>query len=304
MITTIPKRNTPAAGLDPGYTVEFDNVQEQQWHELLERFDDSTLHQTWAYGSVMYGRQRMSHMTLRYNGQVIAAAQVRFARMPVLNIGFAHVLRGPMWRRRGAAPNEKAFQQALRALRNEYVCKRGLFLRISPLILSNDSASERLQQILAEEGYSPATRERNLRTIVMDLSPALETLRCGLHRNWKRNLRAAEEHQLTIVEGKDNELFETVIDIYNEMVSRKGFFDRNDIRTYRRVQALLPDALKMKVSVCNSDDGACAGLVWSEIGDTAIELFAATRDTALKNGAAYSLRWRLVEHLRQGGFRK
>ncbi len=304
IITMIPKRNLSATALDAGYTVEFDSVQGQRWHELLEQFDDSTLYQTWSYGVVMYGRRKMGHMTLLHDGQVVAASQVRFARLPLLNIGIAYLLRGPVWRLRGAAPDEQVFQQALRALRNEYVCKRGLLLRISPLIFTSDPGAERLQQILAKEGYSPATRARNLRTILMDLSPPLETMRCGLSGDWKRNLKAAEKRQLTIVEGKDDELFATVIDIYNEMVSRKRFYARTDIPKYQRVQELLPDALKMKVSVCNSSDGACAGLVWSEIGDAAIELFAATRHTALKNGAAYSLRWRLVEHLRQGGFRK
>jgi hypothetical protein len=300
----ILNNNLPVRELDTGYAVELDSVEEEQWHELLNQFDDSTLYQTWAYGAVMYGGRRMGHMALRYNGQVIAAAQVRFAWLPVLNIGIAYLLRGPIWRLHSAAPNEKAFQQALRALRNEYVCKRGLLLRIAPLIFTNEPCCERLRQILAEEGYSPAARARNNRTIVMDLSPHPEELRSGLHRNWRRNLKAAEQGQLAVVEGKEDELFATVVDIYHEMVLRKAFLEPNDISKFRRVQALLPDGLKMNVYLCKSSENACAGLVWSGIGDTAIELFAATSRAALNNSAAYLLRWRLVEHLKQRGFRK
>ena len=299
----IPNNNESMHELDAGYEVELDNVQELQWHALLEKFDDSTLYQTWAYGTVMYGRRQMGHMILRCNGQIVAAAQVRFARLPVLNIGIAYVYRGPLWHLRGATPDLNAFQQAMRALRNEFACKRGLLLRVAPLIFNNDSDIERLQQTLAEEGFLRTTTKRNNRTIVMDLSPPLETLRCGLSGDWRRNLRAAEKRQLVIVEGQDDELFQIVVDIYKEMLCRKRFFARTELPKYRQVQALLPDCLKMKVSLCNTSDGACAGMVWSEIGAGAIELFAATRQTALKNGAAYSLRWRLVEHLRQCGFR-
>jgi lipid II:glycine glycyltransferase (peptidoglycan interpeptide bridge formation enzyme) len=172
------------------------------------------------------------------------------------------------------------------------------------LIFTNDSNADIFRQILSEEGYSAATRVKNNRTILMDVSPPLDTLRRGLSGDWKRNLKAAEKRQLKIVEGTGDDLFETVIDIYKDMVSRKGFPEPTDITKFRRVQALLPDALKMKVSICSAGDEACAALVWSEIGEAAIELFAATRHTSLKIGAAYSLRWRLVEHLRQGRIQK
>ena len=294
--------NTTARRLDTVYAVEIDGVQEQEWHDTLSLFDDSTLYQTWSYGSVLYGRRHMGHMRLRHDGQIVAAAQVRFARVPILNAGVAYVLWGPMWRRRGNRPNADVLRQVLRALRNEYACKRGLLLRIAPLRF--DRESEDLCPVFAEEGYLPAARTTARRTIIMDLSPSLEDLRSGLHRNWKRNLKASEQCQLTVIHGEDDELFETIVDIYRGMVSRKGFVEPNDIAKFRSVQVLLPDALKMKMFVCRSSEGPCAGLVWSEMGDAAIELFAATSPSALTNGAAYLLRWRLVDHLKQKGFRK
>ena len=138
---------------------------------------------------------------------------------------------------------------------------------------------------------------------MMDLSPPIDALRSGLRPGWKQTLKAAEKRELAIIGGNDESLFETVIDIYNEMVSRKRFSDANDIRAYRRIQALLPDPLKIRVSVCESAGDRCAGLVWSAIGDSAL-FFAATRQSALKNGAAYALQWNLVEQLKQAGVQK
>jgi lipid II:glycine glycyltransferase (peptidoglycan interpeptide bridge formation enzyme) len=295
----MPKRNVRE--LATGYTAEVDTVTKRDWYERLQEFDDANIYQTWSYGEVMWGLHNTSHLVLKNNGDVVALAQVRLARIPLLNVGIAYIFRGPVWRRRETTSDGEALCQALRALRNEYVCKRGLVLRLAPLMFANET--EHNLQIFGEENYEPQLNGRSKITILMDLSPSIEELRCGLNRNWKRSLKAAERHGLEVIEGDGDDPFKAVIDIYREMVDRKKFLEPNDIEKFRRVQALLPGALKMKVAVCRSTEGNCAGLIWSEIGETAIELFAATRAAALANGAAYFLRWRLVEHLKRSGCR-
>jgi lipid II:glycine glycyltransferase (peptidoglycan interpeptide bridge formation enzyme) len=295
----MPKRKVRE--LASGYTSEVDTVTERDWHERLQEFDDSNIYQTWSYGEVMWGPHNTSHLVLKNNGDIVALAQVRLARIPLLNVGIAYIFRGPVWRPRETTLDEEALRQALRALRNEYVCKRGLLLRLAPLMFANET--EHNLRIFGEENYKPKVNGHSKITILMDLSPSIEELGCGLHRNWKRSLKAAEGHGLEVIEGDGDDQFKAVIDIYREMVDRKGFLEPNDIEKFRQVQALLPGALKMKVTVCRSPEGSCAGLIWSEIGETAIELFAATRAAALANGAAYLLRWRLVEHLKRSDFR-
>jgi lipid II:glycine glycyltransferase (peptidoglycan interpeptide bridge formation enzyme) len=58
----------------------------------------------------------------------------------------------------------------------------------------------------------------------------------------------------------------------------------------------------MNIMLCRSNEGVCAGLVWSAIGKTGIELFAATSDAGTKTGGSYLLRWKLVEKLKQNRF--
>jgi hypothetical protein len=41
--------STPA--LNDGYHVEVDQVTKEEWSELLLRFDDATIYQTWSYGA-------------------------------------------------------------------------------------------------------------------------------------------------------------------------------------------------------------------------------------------------------------
>jgi lipid II:glycine glycyltransferase (peptidoglycan interpeptide bridge formation enzyme) len=295
----MPKRTVRE--LAPSYTSEVDTVTERDWYDRLQEFEDANIYQTWSYAEAMWDLDNTSHLVLKKHGRAIAVAQVRLTQVPFLKVGIAYVLRGPVWRLRETAPDGEVLRQALRALRNEYVCKRGLFLRLAPLMFANETKHE--SRMLGEENYEPKVNHGSKMTILMDLSPPIEELRGGLHRNWKRNLKTAEGHGLEVIEGEGDDLFKAVVDIYREMVHRKRFLAPNDIEKFRQVQALLPDGLRMKVAVCRSTEGACAGLIWSEIGETAIELFAATRAAALSNGAAYLLRWRLVEHLKRSGFR-
>src|SRR5664279_574181 len=119
--------------LAAGYTSHVDSVEEQDWYRALQEFDDGNIFQTWAYGEVAFGRRNMSHLILRENGAIVAIAQARLVKVLAINAGIAYVRWGPLWQRDGDATAE-TFRQAVRALRNEYVCKRGLVLRLFPLL--------------------------------------------------------------------------------------------------------------------------------------------------------------------------
>jgi peptidoglycan pentaglycine glycine transferase (the first glycine) len=282
--------------LDSGFSSEADTVDEQQWCQILRGFDDANIYQTWSYGAVTGGRRNLSHLILRERGDIIAVAQARIAKLPFINAGIAYVRWGPLWRRGATSENVETFRQALRALRNEYACNRGLVVRILPILFDHDSSC--FSAILAEEGFSATAENTRGRTILMDLSPPLEKLREGLKPHWKRELKIAERKGLKVVEGSEDELFKNMIDIHKEMVARKRFVEGNDINQFRQVQAELPEALKMKIMLCTSDAGVCAGVVCSAIGRTAIYLFGATSNIGMKSNGSYLLHWKLIEHLK------
>jgi lipid II:glycine glycyltransferase (peptidoglycan interpeptide bridge formation enzyme) len=282
--------------LAPGYTSEVDTVEEQTWCQLLEEFDDANIYQTWPYAVVVGGPRNMSHLVLRHHGDIVAVAQARITKVPLVNLGIAYIQWGPIWRRRGRDADPENFRQAIRALRNEFVCKRGLTLRLFPLVFDHDSSSS----MLAEEGLLPLAGEARRRTILMDLLPSLQTLREAAGGNFKRNLKIAERNQLEIVEGSDDELFDQFIAMYKEMVSRKKFEEPNDINQFRLIQAQLPERLKMKVMLCRSNGSVCAGVICSAIGNTAIYLFGATSNVGLKASGSYLLQWKLIESLKNG----
>jgi lipid II:glycine glycyltransferase (peptidoglycan interpeptide bridge formation enzyme) len=279
------------------YSCEIDIATEQTWSELVLTFDDANIYQTWQHGAVVAGHRNLSRVVVKHDGSVVAMALVRVKKMPVLGVGVAYVFWGPLWRQKGDAPNAEHFRQAVRALRNEFVCKRGMTLWILPLLI--DDGSPIYNAILAEEGLLPTEEATRGRTILMDLGQPLSIIREGMASHWKRELKVAEKNKLQIVEGTSGELFDRFIEMYKEMVSRKKFVEPNDIYQFKEIQSRLPEALKMKVLLCESSAGLCAGAIYSLIGNSAVYLFGATSSAGMKSRGSYFLQWRILEELKQ-----
>lgn len=283
-----------------GFVAETDRISQAEWCRLLGEFDDANIYQSWSYDEVRSGRVNLSHLVLRHEGEIVAAAQARLMRIPVLGAGIAYVRWAPLWRRRGRPVSLEVLRQALRALREEYAVRRGLTLRVYPTVFREDS--EPFSALLQEEGFSPAADDRADRTLIMDLRHSLPELRKGLRQHWSRYLKVAEKNNLEVLEGTDDSLFELFIQIYREMVGRKRFLEPNDINEFRSVQKALPEELKMRVSICKADGEVCAGNICSAMGNTGVYLFGATSNNGLKSRGSYLLHWRTIEWLKAGGY--
>jgi hypothetical protein len=288
------------AALANGFHCDVDTVDEATWYGILDRFGDANIYQTWAYDEVRCGRNNISHLLLKKNGEVVAAAQSRLVKLPLLKIGIAYVRWGPLWRRKDIAADSEVFRQAVRALRNEYAFRRGLVLRLYPALFQDDSSC--LASILSEEGYSLQPQQKPDRTIIVDVCRPLEEIRKGFRAHWQRNLKLGERSAQKIVEGGDDRVFSDFTKIYKEMVGRKKFAEPNDIAEFRSIQRRLPPQLKMKVILCKANDAVSSGIVCSAIGTNAIYLFGATSNAGLKStGSSNLLQWRFIEELNKTG---
>ena len=286
--------------LDEGFTAEADVVDQAGWNRLLDEFDDANIYQTWAFTSVTANPRTMSHLLLKKDGEVIAAAQVRVVKLPVLKAGIAYVRWGPLWRRTGAQVDLNAFRQAIRALRNEFSCRRGLVLRLFPMAYDNVPAG--ISNILKDEGFAARREQTRSRTILMDITPTADALRQGMASHWQRELKLAERKNLRIVEGSDDPLFGQFLDIYREMVARKNFKEGTNIDQFRQMQAQLPEKQKMRIMLAISDHGFCAGLIYSALGKTAVYLYGATSKIGMKSNGSYLLHWNLIQALKNQGY--
>jgi hypothetical protein len=286
--------------LDKEFTVNFGHFDMRVWYELMGRFQDANLYQAWSYDMVRYGQKGVAQMILRKRNAVVAAAQARIIRLPGIRTGIAYIRWGPMWRLAGAPEDEEVFRQAVRALRNEFSYRRGLFLRVYPLAYRD--GDESLENILNEEGYLFQDVGKTARTLIIDLKPSLEKLRVDLDQKWRNCLNRAEKNGLELISGEEEFLFDEIAKIYWEMVRRKALVDLSDINHLKMVQKDLPQALKLKVVLARLHGEICAGAIFSPIGKTGVYLSGATGDAGMKMNGSYIVQWAIVKWLKQNGF--
>ena len=289
--------------LSEGYSMEVDSVDKNTWYSILNNFRDTNLYQTWSYGTILWGSDNTSHLILKKDGEIIACAQVRIAKVPFLKSGLAYIRGGPLWHRSDRDSDVETLQQTLRALKIEYVYKRHLLLRIAPKTLSIED--DGVASVLQSERYRQHPDGVYSRTLLVDLTYSTDELRQGMQRQWRNNLKKAEKNNLLIIQGNTDDIFDIFKGIYHEMHSRKRFVEYVDIDKYQLIQKDLPGPFKMHVMICQSNGNPCAALVSSLLGDTAINLLAATTSYDLENhlNGSHLLFWKMMELAKMQGCR-
>ncbi|PWT80459.1 MAG: hypothetical protein C5B58_11605 [Acidobacteria bacterium] len=284
--------------LDPGYCLEVDQISKDAWHDAMLGFADAAFYQTWSFGAVHSGEDRLSHVLLKRNGDLVAMAQVRIYKPPGLPLGIAFISWGPMWKLKGQAENTGNLQNVIRGLYNEYAVRRGYFLTILPKIIQNEHTAS-LGQVFAAEGFSH--REDPVQTVVLDLSPSLDELRHYLDRTWRQSLKGAEKQPLVFVEGTDGKVFDLALQLAREMKDRKKYFGGNQ-EELAEVQKDLPESHKLRILVCLYDGQPISALGWPTIGTVGIPLVGGTGNIATKVKSSHLLWWKMVEYYKARGF--
>ena len=291
--------NSKIMPLEDGYTAEFDAVDKHEWYKIISLFSDANIYQTWDYDAVRCGKENISHLVLRKASKIVAAAQARIVRIPVLGLGASYVRWGPFWQLRDQEADPAAFQMALRALRNEYVCRRGLILRIFPIQYDDNPYS--CMDILTDEGYAPVPEEDPGRTLILDIGPPDADIRKKLDQKWRNCLNKSEKNQLEVIEGTEDGLFADFIGLYHALLERKKFQEPNDINEFRLIQQELPPENKMSIFLCRTDGISSAGVVCANTGETGIYLFGATNDQGMANKGSYLLQWKAIQWMKSTG---
>lgn len=302
MTSAIDHPAVPVA-VPAAFTVEVDAGSAAEWSEHLAQFDDASLYQTWAFGDACWGAKNCSRLVLKRDGEVVALAQVRIVRPGRFKFGLAQVRWGPVCQRRGTEPDADVLRRMAAALRDEYAHRRGLCLRVLPLAFQGTPRGEVVERAFGAYQSRPFLPGEAYRTIVLDLTPPLETLRKQLDQKWRNQLNRAEKNNLTVVEGRTVEDFRAFVPLFQEMHRRKRLESSADIGAYETVQSALPPDQRFVVLRAELNGEAVAGLVGAAIGDTGVYLLGATTDAGMQAKGSYLLQWRMIQRLKELGLR-
>lgn len=302
---TLPsiRGETPTVGIRPlsiglpeGYAFEVDGLDASAWDTIVLGFADGNIYQTWAYEARRSGTDAMSHLVLRKDGDIVAAAQLRIVKVPMLPLGVAYARWGPMWRRRGCKDDPRHLQVALACLRAEYAQRRRLAVRILPLAFEHQR--ETVEPLLVHEHFERLADEGAQRTLLLPLDPPLDALRRSLDQKWRNCLNKAEKNGLELKVGDDDAIFGEFVGIYRQMHERKAFHETSSVDGFRALQAQLPEGARLRVSLALRHGRPIAGSLFSVIGDTGIYLYGATGDAGMGTNASYLIQWDAVMWLK------
>lgn len=283
------------------HIIEIDKIKQAEWSNLLPEFDDASIYQTWSYGAVRWGEKQLSHIIIKQKNEIIAAAQLRIIKIPLLKAGIAYLTWGPMWQRKGYPVNTEVFRKIINALKEEYAGKRRLLLRIKPNII--DEYSDAIVAMLNQTGFKNNTKLRSYRTLRLNLAATMAEIRKSLDQKWRNQLNRAEKNNLKIIEGNSVELYQIFLDLQKEMQSRKKYEAGVNYSEFCDIQKGLPEKLKMKILICQYEGKALTATIGSMIGDTGIYLLGAMGNEGMKMKGSYLLQWRLIEMMKEAGCR-
>jgi lipid II:glycine glycyltransferase (peptidoglycan interpeptide bridge formation enzyme) len=285
------------------YKAEIDRVTEAGWAELLEKFVDANIYQTWSYGAIRWGARNLSHLVLKRSGEAVAAAQLRIVRPANMPVGIAYLRWGPLCQVKGTGLDLEIFRAMASALREEYGKKRGLYLEILPNAFAGSKRAEAFQSGFSGYDSGPSVSNENYRTLALDLEPSLEFLRKNFDKKWRNQLNASERNNLTITCGTTAKEYAAFSQLYSEMWERKKFKTTVSVEEFGHMQECLLENQRMKIVLCVSEGKPVAGVVCSAMGDSAIYLLGATNEAGMKSKAAYLIHWSLIRTLKEQGIR-
>lgn len=283
--------------------IKVDGVSADQWAALIDEFADANIFQTWSYGAKQWGASNLSHLLLRRGGVTVAGAQLRIVRVRRSKVGIAYLRWGPLCQRKGTELDPGLMGRMAEALREEYVRKRGLFLRVLPNAFVGTPRGDAFLSAFRDYKAERFGKGDSYRTIVMDLSDPLDVLRKRLDQKWRNQLNKSEKMGLEWVEGSSPKEFEDFFKIFEEMLSRKQFKTTSDVRDFARMQDTLPASQRLRVLICRHEGQLAGGLVGSAVGDSGSYMYGATNEVGMKCKAAYFLQWRHIERLKELGIR-
>lgn len=282
-----------------GDAVETGRFSKEQWHAIISRFEDLNIYQTWPYDVLVHGESQVEHLVLKDHDRFLSAAQVRIKRVPALRSGVAYVRWGPLWIVKGTQRDPEIFRRAVRALKDEYVLRRGYLLRIFPALFQDQDQD--LLSILTEEGYSQVRQKGRERTLLLNVDLPLPDLRKNLDQKWRNGLNRAEKNDLEVLEGEGQDVFEEFVHLYRDLLKRKNFRAPNDISDFSSIQKELPEGWKMRVFLCRSHGSPGAGAICSALGHTGLYLFGASNELGMATKGSYVIQWRIIQWLKESG---
>ncbi|HMN25937.1 MAG TPA: hypothetical protein PKE38_15640, partial [Ignavibacteriaceae bacterium] len=136
------------------------------WHKAMLEFEDANIYQTWNFAVLAQNEKIVKHIAIYSDDNLIGLVKVRIRKVPILNRGIAYIFNGPLWQKKNHENSIQVLSDILVALREEFVVKQQLVLRIQPYIFSDMFANF---DFIENFGFKRVEKIRRYQTLVLYL---------------------------------------------------------------------------------------------------------------------------------------
>lgn len=281
-------------------TLEPKDHSQSEWTDIVSGFQGLSLLQTWEYAEAKaeLSPWRVWRATFKDEGITVGAVQAMVRPFPWLSGGLVWINRGPLWNR-GGKDDPSLPSEMTNGLHRYWVEQRGMYLRIAPPVLDNDTAAGTLAATdceRVEDGSGWASAR-------VDLSQTVESLRSQLQQKWRNCLNKAERLGLTAYGGCDDEQFNELIVGYDTMLPERGYQTNITPKFLCRLQDLLPPERKLWVFNARQDDLRLGGILIVRYGDTCEYLVGSINEAGKARNAGQFLLWQAMCQMKTLGCR-
>lgn len=276
-------------------TAHLESAEVRQWPRITREFLDHSYQQTLPYTRAMACRHGATNESVAIveSGRIIGAANVRIRKLPIVGGGLAYIAAGPLTRR-GEHDDRRNLATCLEVLRDEYVHRRRMTLRVLGPLGPPQSYDPTIEAFESAGMTRAHERARGYRTFILSLAKTEDELRANCSKYWRRNLRRGEKREFEIVTGSEQHLLESVADLQGDLIERKALRLNLDAAFYARLQQSLSSQEQLWATLLRLDGNDVAGMIVSMLGDTCVPLVLATSRVGLREYAAYRLQWESI----------
>jgi hypothetical protein len=273
----------------------------KEWDELAPLFLDLSYRQCGSFSETAAESTNASSefVAIIQADTLVGLSNVRIKRVPLSPFGIAYVHHGPLSQRR-AEDSRESFGACLDALKEEYVERRHLMLRVVPPTGGGYSLEAQVA-CLEARGFRRSTSQKALETFVLDLTQSLPDIRRNFDAKWRTDLLKSEKSNLNITKSTDLVDFDRFEPLLQDLSRTKGFTSGRDTAFFRRVQAKAEGYEKMVVHLAWHENELVAGHIGSFAGDTVVYLLGASTAKGRELRASYLLQWNVIEYAISNG---
>jgi lipid II:glycine glycyltransferase (peptidoglycan interpeptide bridge formation enzyme) len=267
----------------------------REWDQFAPLFYDLSYRQCGSYAeAAAEDAGAMSEfVAILQEGNLVGLANIRIKKILFFPFGVAYAHHGPLTARKNEFSDD-CLGYCLDALREEYVVRRNLMLRIIPPF-NGGYWLDAQAACLEKRGLRRSARYKARETFVLDLTKSLPDIRKNFDPKWRRDLSKAERSNVKVTMSDALADFDRFEPLLLDLIDKKGFTPARDAAFFRRVQSGAEPYERMVVHLAWHDGELVAGHVGSFAGNTVVYLLGASNSKGRDLRASYLLQWAVIE---------